>query len=90
MEASPLTDESPLRCDRSGDDRRLGIEGDCGAPLYSGFVPATRSGLTGKMGMPGDMANLVGDGGSIGIGLSFNRARLTVLRCFLGCSIGGV
>jgi hypothetical protein len=51
-------------------------------------VPATRSGLTGKTGMPGDMASFVGDWGSIGIGLSFNRARLTVLQCFLGCGIG--
>lgn len=85
MEVTTSTCESLLRAARSGDVRKLGIEGDCGAgPLYGGFVPATRSGLTGKMGMPGDMANFVGDWGSIGIGLSFNRARLTVLKCFFG------
>ena len=46
---------------------------------YGGFVPATRSGLTGKMGMPGDMGNLVGEGGSIGTGLSLSFANLAVL-----------
>lgn len=60
-------------------------EGDCaadGAP-YSGFVPAARSGLTGKRGMPGDIGNLVGDGESMPRGLSLSRANLTVLRCGL-------
>lgn len=42
-------------------------------------MPATRSGLTGKSGMPGDMANLVGEGGSIGTGDSLRRANLAVL-----------
>jgi hypothetical protein len=41
-------------------------------------VPATRSGETGKMGMPGDMGNLTGDGGSIGTGDSLRRATLAV------------
>jgi hypothetical protein len=58
--------------------------------LYGGFVPAARSGLTGKTGMPGDMANLVGDAGSIGTGLSFSRARLTVLTVLLRVYIGAV
>jgi hypothetical protein len=42
-------------------------------------MPATRSGLTGKRGMGGDMGNLVGEGGSIGTGLSLSRASSAVL-----------
>lgn len=76
------TSESLRLCtDRSGDVRSSGREGCCGDPgaPYNGFVPATRSGETGKIGIPGDMGNLVGEGGSIGPGLSLSFANLTVL-----------
>ena len=78
---------------RSGEVRRSGSEGDCaadGAP-YNGFVPAARSGLTGKRGMPGDMGNLDGDGGSMPMGLSLSFANLTVLRWWTAaCSFSSV
>lgn len=54
-------------------------------------MPATRSGLTGKMGMPGDIGNLDGEGGSIGTGLSLSLASLTVLlgdRLMCGLVVG--
>lgn len=62
-------------------------DGDAGP--YGGFVPAARSGLTGKRGMGGDIGNLVGDGGDgddVPLGLSVSFANLTVLR-WVCCSL---
>jgi hypothetical protein len=64
----------------------LGVDGDMtGEPEspYSDFVPAPRSGLTGKMGIPGEKAILEGERGgcgSIGTGDSLRRANLTVFE----------
>lgn len=79
MDASELTDESPRRCLRSGDARSSGAEGLRGVPdavaavaaPYGDFVPAARSGLTGKTAIGGDRTSFEGDGGSIGFSLSF-------------------
>jgi hypothetical protein len=82
------TSESVRRCVcRSGEwGRRFGVEGERTGddPLespYGDLEPAPRSGLAGKMGMPGEKGALLGErggGGSIGTGDSLRRANLTV------------
>jgi hypothetical protein len=77
------TSESVRRCVcRSGEwGRRFGVEGEKTGddPLE----PAPRSGLAGKMGIPGEKGALLGErggGGSIGTGDSLRRANLTVWK----------
>lgn len=79
---------------RSGEWERSGdADGDMtGDPLGESpkwdLEPAPRSGLAGKMGMPGEKGALFGEtgwGGSIGTGDSLRRARLAVLKDFVCC-----
>ena len=75
-------------CRRGELGRKVGVDGDMTGepsrePPYFDVVPAPRSGLTGKMGMPGENGILFGErgaGGSMGTGDSLRRANLTVLK----------
>jgi hypothetical protein len=73
-------------CRRGEWGRRFGVDGERTGddPLdspYGDLAPAPRSGLAGKMGIPGEKGALLGErggGGSMGTGDSLRRANLTV------------
>ena len=79
---------------RSGEGgRRFGVDGARTGddPLESpkgDLEPVPRSGLAGKMGIPGEKGALLGErggGGSIGTGDSLRRANLTVGEGYVCC-----